>query len=148
MITVERMHLWCFDSYKNSDKVYNIELQYDPASNLYDLYFEYGRRGKTLITGTKLKRVSKMRAESAMRNLSRQKINKGYDLISHDNNLQIVNIAPYVALNTSLKLNGVITQQQADKIHAFLTSEDNDTIIMATNILTAKRSLSDLQNVA
>lgn len=143
LVTVERIHLWYYNSYENSDKVYNIELQQNLKTNLFSVYFEYGRRGKKLKPGYKVENVSRDHAVNVMMRLSNEK-QKGrrsqYDLISHDRNMKTINIIPYVDLAKSLSNRGVLSAVQANRIIELLESGETETVIMATEILIAKQS--------
>ncbi|MHA2089219.1 MAG: WGR domain-containing protein [Candidatus Kariarchaeaceae archaeon] len=140
LTTVERIHLWYYDSFKNSDKVYNIELQHNPITDKYSVFFEYGRRGKGLRPGFKIEDVSKSIAYNTMLNLQYAKEKKGYDLVSHDRNMQTINPAPYIKLAGRLNKSGILTDNEKTKIVSFLTSQDSETIVLAIDILSARKS--------
>ena len=140
LVTVERIHLWYYDSYKNSDKVYNIELQHDPIKDRYSVFFEYGRRGKGLRPGYKIEGVSRYNALDKMLRLKMEKENKGYDLISHDTNLQGINPAPYIKQAGRLQSAGIISSNEQERLVDFLLSEDPDTVTLAIDILSARKS--------
>lgn len=147
LTTIERIHLWHFDSYKNSDKVYNIELQHDPISNKYSVYFEYGRRGKNLRPGYKVERTNEASARVMMDKLSYEKQynNKSqYDLISHDKDMQAINPAPYIKLANNLNRNGVLSDHDKEKIVNLLLSKDSSTVTLAINVLSARNNTLDL----
>lgn len=140
LVTVERIHLWYYNAYENSDKVYNIELHHNPTTNLYSVYFEYGRRTKKLVPGYKVQEVSREKATYTMESLKSSKERKGYDLQTWDRNMKAINIQPYINLARKLGGNGILTQTQTDRIIQLLESGEPSTVIMATEILSAKQS--------
>ena len=148
LTTVEKVHLWYYDSYKNSDKVYNLELQHNPITDLYSVFFEYGRRGKGLRPGYKVENVSRAHAENILCKFKLEKENKGYDLMYHEKNMNAINPAPYVQLSKMLLDNGIISSREQERLQTFLLSGDPQTITLAINILSARNSTADLQNAA
>lgn len=147
LTTVERIHLWHYDSYKNSDKVYNIELQHNPMSNRYSVFFEYGRRGTGLRPGYKVERTDEGSARAIMNKLSYEKQYNNrsqYDLISHDTDMQAINPTPYIKLANDLNRNGILSDHDKEKIVNLLLSKDSSTVTLAINVLSARNNTLDL----
>jgi len=62
-----------------SDKVYNIQMLEGPSLGEYMVNFAYGRRGSSLVTGTKtVKPLSLAKADIIYNRLLREKVGKGY----------------------------------------------------------------------
>ena len=76
---LKTINLHCTEN--GSDKVYNITLE-DEASGSWRVRFEYGRRGGTLVGGTKGNGASLAVAEKAYTKLINDKLAKGYREIS------------------------------------------------------------------
>lgn len=61
-----------------SDKIYNLFLKGTSGSNTFSVSFEYGRRGSTLTTGTKIQTTDEDKARRIFDKLRGEKIGKGY----------------------------------------------------------------------
>jgi bifunctional non-homologous end joining protein LigD len=59
-----------------SDKVYHVYLE--EKNNRYEVNFEYGRRGSSLVTGSKISTPSQLSAIGVFTKLVKEKVNKGY----------------------------------------------------------------------
>jgi len=71
--------MWNWSS--TSDKLYNVFLKKQPLTNNWTVDFAYGRRGQTLLTGTKTNEaISFVKANAIFEKLVASKLKKGYEL--------------------------------------------------------------------
>jgi len=78
MKTIESVSLSYQD--EKSDKVYQLQLN-EEATDSYRVDFQFGRRGSTLNTGTKVQGVALADAQKAYNKIKAEKMKKGYQTI-------------------------------------------------------------------
>jgi len=76
--TVRKTVLYYTNPAKNSDKVYIAEILKSKTSTLYDVVFQYGRRGGTLKDGFKKRSVVWSEAFHAYNKVLDEKLKEGY----------------------------------------------------------------------
>ena len=136
MELIQSTNLWYVDS--RSDKVYQAELCKIPKDNLWNITFAYGRRGTTLIHGTKnLEPISYDEAKRIYTSLINSKLTKGYE---HTNIDWVSNnrTRAYVSFASELMNEKYITEDEYSTVTRMLYSNDPETVKLAELIIEQK----------
>jgi hypothetical protein len=91
--TRRRLSLECYDPSRGHDKVYHLVLQ-EIATDAYDVYAYWGRRGSTLQNQKKGSSMKRYSADILIDKLFNEKAGKGYKVVSDEN----FKTAPAVAI--------------------------------------------------
>jgi predicted DNA-binding WGR domain protein len=125
-------------NYGGSDKVYNVELKEDIQTGDWIVDFEYGRRGNSLVSGTKTKDpVGYYKAKSLYDTLIRSKVKKGYDVLNTEE-LREVSIKRLIEKAANLCLDGIISSDKYRTLRSLLNS-DEENIKLAEKIIETMR---------
>lgn len=76
MKIIRQTNLWCYDTVKNHDKVYNVYLSEDNGN--YQVYVQYGRRGASFQHHEKMRTCAEWAAQDCFNDWVRAKTSKGY----------------------------------------------------------------------
>lgn len=129
-----------------SDKVYKAELCKIPKTNLWNINFAYGRRGNTLVTGTKNKQpVSFQEANREYNQLVSSKLKKGYKSTSIEwasNNRTRV----YSSFAAEMVNEKYMTDEEYTTVTRMLYSTDPETVKLAEVLIETKEKLKWEQN--
>lgn len=127
----------------NHDKEYIIHLEEYTGMSLYDVIVQYGRRGTNLKEIIKERSVSLSKANSVIEQLTKSKVNKGYDItadISYEND--------DIKLNRKIVLNEFRMQKLFDqnilklvdynKLKSLLDTKDRENVTLVESIVQQK----------
>ena len=126
-----------FHDYK-SDKVYYAELCKIPKSNLWNINFAYGRRGNTLVHGTKNEQPLPLnKAASIYMTLVNSKLSKGYIYTA---NTWVSNnrTRAYTSFASELVHEKYITEDEYSTVTRMLYSTDPETVKLAEVLIETK----------
>lgn len=129
-----------------SDKVYYAELSKIPKSNLWNINFAYGRRGNTLIHGTKNEQpLPYNKATGVYHKLVNSKLTKGYNYTSSTwvSNSRTRLYSSFAAEMVNEKL---ITDEEYSTITRMLYSNDPETVKLAEKLIETKENQRWEQN--
>jgi hypothetical protein len=126
-----------FHDYK-SDKVYYAELCKIPKSNLWNINFAYGRRGNTLVHGTKNEQPLPLnKASSIYMKLVNSKLSKGYGYT--DNNWVSNNrTRAYSSFAAEMVNEKYMTEEEYTTVTRMLYSTDPETVKLAEVLIETK----------
>lgn len=129
-----------------SDKVYQAELCKIPKTNLWNINFAYGRRGNTLVTGTKNKKpISFQEANREYNQLVSSKLKKGYKPTgikwTSNNRTRI-----YSSFAAEMVNEKYMTDEEYTKVTRMLYSTDPETVKLAEVLIETKEKLKWEQN--
>ena len=121
-----------------SDKVYYAELCKIPKSNLWNINFAYGRRGNTLVHGTKNEKpLPYSKAEAVYNKLVNSKITKGYNYTA-SNWVTDNRTRAYSSFAAQLVYEKYITEEEYTKVSRMLYSNDKETVRLAELLIETK----------
>lgn len=135
-----------FYDYK-SDKVYYAELCKIPKSNLWNINFAYGRRGNTLVHGTKNENpLPFYKARAVYNKLIQSKVKKGYnytDLLATTQNQRTRIYSSFAAEMVNEKY---MTEEEYPTVTRMLYSTDPETVKLAEVLIETKEKQRWEQN--
>ena len=121
-----------------SDKLYNIFLKKEPLTNNWKVDFAYGRRGRSLKTGTKTERPTTLvEAYAIFEKLKDSKIKKGYE-VQRPNNLEAEKIIAFQDCLSALLNGNYISSKDYQSLYGMLGSDDPETSQLAQTIIITK----------
>ena len=135
---VNIVNLWYNDN--RSDKVYNVKLELsDPNEQKWIVDFEYGRRGNNLVEGTKTPTPTKyQKAKQIYDKLIQSKVNKGYEYIQNQEQLQAkVSLMLLNLLDVFYKKDW-INNNELQKLQGMLRSQDWESQRLAEKLINTK----------
>ena len=134
-----------FQDFK-SDKVYYAELCKIPKSNLWNINFAYGRRGNTLVHGTKNEQpLPYNKAALVYNKLVNSKITKGYNYTA-SNWVANNRTRAYTSFASELVNEKYITEDEYSTVTRMLYSNDPETVKLAEVLIETKEKLRWEQN--
>lgn len=134
-----------FHDYK-SDKVYYAELCKIPKSNLWNINFAYGRRGNTLVHGTKNEQPLPLnKAASIYMKLVNSKLSKGYGYTA---NTWVSNnrTRAYSSFAAEMVNEKYMTEEEYTTVTRMLYSTDPETVRLAEVLIETKEKQRWEQN--
>lgn len=142
LIQTTNLHFFDF----KSDKVYYAELCKIPKNNLWNINFAYGRRGNTLVHGTKNDRpLPYNKATEIYHKLINSKINKGYNY-AQENWVNNNKTRIYTCFASELANEKYITEDEYSTVTRMLYSNDPETVKLAEILIETKEKLRWEQN--
>ena len=128
--------MWNWSS--TSDKLYNVFLKKEPLTNNWKVDFAYGRRGRTLKTGTKTEKpTSFVRANAIFENLKESKIKKGYE-VQRPTRFEEEKIIAFQDCLSALLNGNHISGKDYVSLYGMLGSDDPETSQLAQTIIITK----------
>lgn len=122
----------------NSDKLYNVFLKKEPLTNNWKVDFAYGRRGRTLKTGTKTDRPTTfVKANAIFEKLKASKIKGGYE-VQRPNYLEVEKIIAFQDCLSALLNGNHISGKDYQSLYGMLDSNDPETSQLAQTIIITK----------
>jgi predicted DNA-binding WGR domain protein len=126
-----------YHDYK-SDKVYYAELCKIPKSNLWNINFAYGRRGTTLVHGTKNEQpLSYNKAFGVYHKLVNSKVTKGYNY-APANWVSGSRIRTYSSFAAEMVNQKYMTEEEYTTVTRMLYSTDPETVKLAEVLIETK----------
>ena len=134
LIETTNLHLMDF----KSDKVYYAELCKLPKTNLWNINFAYGRRGNSLVNGTKNEKpLSYFHARKVYDKLIESKVKKGYKYTDlqqkHGQRIRI-----YSSFAAEMVNEKILTVDEYSSIAKMLYSNDPETVKLAEVLIETK----------
>jgi predicted DNA-binding WGR domain protein len=129
-----------------SDKVYYAELCKIPNNNLWNINFAYGRRGNTLVHGTKNEQpLPYNKAAGVYMKLVNSKINKGYNYteLNWVSRSRIITYSSFAAEMVNQK---DMTEEEYTTVTRMLYSNDPETVKLAEVLIETKEKQRWEQN--
>jgi hypothetical protein len=129
-----------------SDKVYYAELSKIPKSNLWNINFAYGRRGNTLVYGTKNDQpLPYNKAATVYSKLVNSKLNKGYNHTTatwvEKNRTRV-----YSSFAAEMVNEKYMTEEEYTTVTRMLYSNDPETVKLAEVLIETKEKQRWEQN--
>jgi len=129
-----------------SDKVYYAELCKIPKSNLWNINFAYGRKGNTLVQGTKNEQpLPYNKAVSVYMKLVHSKLNKGYNYTGL-NWVSNSRTRTYSSFAAEMVNEQYVTEEEYTTVTRMLYSNDPEIIKLAELIIETKEKKRWEQN--
>jgi hypothetical protein len=129
-----------------SDKVYYAELCKIPNNNLWNINFAYGRRGNTLVHGTKNEQpLPYNKAAGVYMKLVNSKISKGYNYteLNWVSRSRIITYSSFAAEMVNQK---DMTEEEYTTVTRMLYSNDPETVKLAEVLIETKEKQRWEQN--
>jgi len=129
-----------------SDKVYYAELCKIPNNNLWNINFAYGRRGNTLVHGTKNEQpLPYNKAAGVYMKLVNSKISKGYNYteLNWVSRSRIITYSSFAAEMVNQKY---MTEEEYTTFTRMLYSNDQETVKLAEVLIETKEKQRWEQN--
>jgi predicted DNA-binding WGR domain protein len=135
---VNIVNLWYNDN--RSDKVYNVKLELsDPNEQKWIVDFEYGRRGNHLVEGTKTPTpTTYQKAKQIYDKLIQSKVNKGYEYIQNQEQLQAKVSFMLLNLLDVFYKKDWINNNEFEKLQGMLRSQDWESQRLAEKLINTK----------
>jgi predicted DNA-binding WGR domain protein len=126
-----------YHDYK-SDKVYYAELCKIPKSNLWNINFAYGRRGNTLVHGTKNEQpLTHNKAAGIYMKLVNSKLTKGYNYAA-SSWVSNSRTRTYSAFAAEMVNEKYMTEEEYTTVTRMLYSNDPETVKLAEVLIETK----------
>ena len=130
-----------------SDKVYYAELCKIPKSNLWNINFSYGRRGNTLVHGTKNENpLPFYKARLVYDKLIQSKVKKGYNYTDLSATPQNQRTRIYSSFAAEMVNEKYMTEEEYTTVTRMLYSNDPETVKLAEVLIETKEKKRWEQN--
>jgi bifunctional non-homologous end joining protein LigD len=129
-----------------SDKVYYAELCKIPKSNLWNIHFAYGRRGNTLVHGTKNEQpLPYNKAAGVYMKLVNSKVTKGYNYTA-SSWVSDSRTRTYSSFAAEMVNEKYMTEEEYTTVTRMLYSNDPETVKLAEVLIETKEKQRWEQN--